>query len=87
MTAELPSRTRIANDLKGAVESLKDADRAMSKVFTEHRHALQECDRLRNRVRELELENRKLRKWRDIGDKINQAIKEADEHAESVRAD
>ena len=57
---------------------MKDADRTMSKVFTEYRHLLQECDRLRNRVRGLELENRKLNKWRDIGERIDKAIKEAE---------
>ena len=74
----MTERERIAQDLRAAAEAMKDADRTMSKVFTEYRHLLQECDRLRNRVRGLEMENRKLNKWRDIGERIDKAIKEAE---------
>lgn len=73
------ARVQIDSSLKTAVACMKDAARTMSKALTELRNVRAENGRLRRRLREQEEELRSLRRWRDIGNRISEAMREAEE--------
>lgn len=73
------ARVQIDSSLKTAVACMKDAARTMSKALTELRNVRADNARLRRRLREQEAELQELRRWRDIGNRISEAMKEAEE--------
>lgn len=73
------ARAHIDGSLKTAVACMKDAARTMSKALTELRNVRADNARLRHRLREQEAELQKLRRWRDIGNRISDAMREAEE--------
>lgn len=73
------ARAQIDGSLKTAVACMKDAARTMSKALTELRNVRAENGRLRRRLLEQEEELKSLRRWRDIGNRISEAMREAEE--------
>ena len=74
-------RAAVENDVKLAADHMKSAIKHLGKLFAENRRAAALNGKLKERIKALEEENKKLRKWQKLADKMSQFMTEVSEDA------